>query len=80
MMIDNASNLWPQICLVFIEDIMIDQGYLINSFSRWILLTELIVEVELVLVNFAVFKMDSYLKITEEVGAVAINDRDPLLV
>ena len=59
---------------------MINQGNLVNSLSRGILLSKLIVEVQLALVDLAVLEMKDYLEITVEVGAVAINDRDPLLV
>ena len=79
-MIDNTSNLRPQIGLLQVKHIMINQGNLIDSFSRWILLPELIVEVKLALVDLAVLEMEDYLKITVEVGSVAVNDWDPLLV
>ena len=59
---------------------MINQGNLVNSLSRGILLSKLIVEVQLALVDLAVLEMKDYLEITVEVGAVAIDDRDPLLV
>ena len=58
MMIDDAFNLWTQVGLLHVEDIVIDQSDLIDSFSRWILLPELIPEVELALVDLAILEME----------------------
>ena len=79
-MIDDASNFRSHIGLPHVEDIVIDQGNLFNSISRWVLLPELIVEVELALVDVAVFEVQNDLEVAVEVGAVAVDDRDPLLV
>ena len=58
MMIDDAFNLWSQICLIHVEDVVIDQGNLIDSFSRWILLPELIPKVEFALIDLALLEME----------------------
>ena len=79
-MVDNACDFRSQIGLFHIEDIVIDQGYFIDSFSRWVLLPEFIVEVKLALIDLAIFEMENDLKIAVEVSAIAVNYRDPLLV
>ena len=57
VMVDDASDFRPQIGLPHVEDIVIDQGNFFDSFSRWVLLPELIIKVELALVNLAVLKV-----------------------
>ena len=57
-MIDDAFNLWSQIGLLHVEDVVIDQGNLIDSFSGWILLPELIPEVEHALIDLAFLEME----------------------
>lgn len=79
-MIDDASDFRSQIGLTHVEDIVINESNLINSFSSWVLLPEFIVEVELTLVNLAIFEMENDLKVAVEVGTVAVDNRDPLLV
>ena len=56
-MIDDASYFRSHIGLPHVKDIVIDQGNLFNSISRWVLLPELIVEIELALVDLAVFEV-----------------------
>ena len=79
-MIDDAFDFRSQISLTHVEDIVINQGNLFNILSRWVLLPELIVEVELALVDLAVFEVQNDLEVAEEVGAVAVDDWYPLLV
>ena len=79
-MIDDASDFRSQIGLTHVEDIVINESNLVNSFSSWVLLPEFIVEVELTLVNLAIFEMENDLKVAVEVGTVAVDNRDPLLV
>ena len=57
VMINDTFDFRSQISLTHVEDIVIDQGNLFNILSRWVLLPELIVEVELVLVDLAVFEV-----------------------
>ena len=56
-MIDDASYFRSHIGLPHVKDIVIDQCNFFNSISRWVLLPELIVEIELALVDLAVFEV-----------------------
>ena len=57
VMINDTFDFRSQISLTHVEDIVIDQGNFFNIVSRWVLLSELIVEVELALVDLAVFEV-----------------------
>lgn len=57
MMVDHARHLACHIVLVLIQDVMVDQSHLGDAVRGWVLSTELIVEVELVLGDLAIFKV-----------------------
>lgn len=59
---------------------MVDQSHFFHAFRGGELSLELIVEVEIVLRDLTILKMFHNFQIAEEVGALAIDNRSPLLI
>ena len=79
MVVDDALDLRAKISLVSVEDVMVNQCHFIDRVSGRILCSELIVEIQLFLTDLALLKMCRDLQVAEEIGAVAVDDGDPLL-
>ena len=59
---------------------MVDQSHLFDGLCRWVLRTELIPEVKIVLRYLTVLEVLRDLQIAEKVRTTAVDHRDPLLI
>ena len=80
MVINDTCHFSTHIALLHIKNVMVNQSHFIDVFDGRILLTELIVEVEIVMRDLRVCQVLDDFQVGEEVGAFAVNHGDPLLV
>ena len=80
MVINYACHFTSHVTLVSVQDVVIDEGHLLDSGRIGVLLPKLIVEVKLILGDLAVCQVLHDLEVAEEILAPAIDDRDPLLI
>ena len=81
VMVNDSSHLASKVTLLSIQHVMVYQCHLVNDLHRvWILRSELIIKVQIVLTYLAILQMFRYFQITVKVCLVAVDDGDPLLV
>jgi len=79
MVINNSFDFASHIALLVVQDVVIDEGHLVERVSGGELRSELVVEVEIILTDLTVFKVRRDLQVAVEVCPVAVDDWDPLL-
>ena len=57
MMVDYSSHLAGKVVLIRIQNVVIDQSHVCDRVGGWKLCTELVIEVQLILANLAVFEV-----------------------
>jgi len=80
MMVNHTTHLAPQITLVRVKNVVVDQRDLLNGGRVRVLLSKLVIEVQVVMRDLAVGQVFDDLQVAEKVGAVAVDHWHPLLV
>ena len=80
MVVNHTCHLTLHKALIHIKQVVVDQSNFFYRISRGVLLTELIVEIKVVLRYLCVGKVFYDFQVAKEIGAVAIDHRNPSLV